>query len=280
MNWNFTLILVGSFALVAAADASTNTHIETFEDGTNPSQWFLLEPSVPVFIQQSGGNPGAYLTHSVTNWPAPVVGTTKADSPFTGDYRARGVQSVGLDLIVELAQAQPHPDFSMTLVLEYNAGVPGQLTRVYSPSGISIPFPGDGWISYDFEVPSHLRLPPGDLPPGWFYAADQFGTIYDYHSWDELIENVTKIAFVGFDDPESIGFFLNWKIGADNLRLTHTAPPIPGDLNGDGVVDIEDLFILLAAWGECDDCKHCPEDLDGNCEVDIEDLFILLAYWG
>lgn len=57
-------------------------------------------------------------------------------------------------------------------------------------------------------------------------------------------------------------------------------PVIPGDLNGDGLVDAEDLFILLAAWGACADPDDCPADLDGNGEVDAEDLFILLANWG
>ena len=51
---------------------------------------------------------------------------------------------------------------------------------------------------------------------------------------------------------------------------------LPGDVNGDGVVDVEDLLQLLAAWGAC---KGCPEDLDGNGAVDVDDLLILLANW-
>lgn len=57
-------------------------------------------------------------------------------------------------------------------------------------------------------------------------------------------------------------------------------PGIPGDLNGDHVVDAEDLFILLGDWGRCDEPDDCPADLNGNGEVDSEDLFILLANWG
>lgn len=56
--------------------------------------------------------------------------------------------------------------------------------------------------------------------------------------------------------------------------------PIPGDLNCDSVVDTEDLFILLAAWGQCAEPDDCPEDLNGDDIVDTEDLFILLANWG
>lgn len=51
----------------------------------------------------------------------------------------------------------------------------------------------------------------------------------------------------------------------------------PGDVNGDGFVDFEDLLLLLAAWGPCEDC---PEDVDGNGQVDFADLLIVLANWG
>ena len=59
-----------------------------------------------------------------------------------------------------------------------------------------------------------------------------------------------------------------------------TPPPIPGDLNGDGVVDGADLGDLLAAWGPCANCAACPADLNGDCVVDGADLGIQLANWG
>lgn len=55
---------------------------------------------------------------------------------------------------------------------------------------------------------------------------------------------------------------------------------LPADLDCNGVVDAEDLFILLGSWGDCSDPNDCPADLDGNGTVDAEDLFILLAAWG
>ena len=53
---------------------------------------------------------------------------------------------------------------------------------------------------------------------------------------------------------------------------------IPGDINGDGVVNTVDLLLLLAAWGPC--APPCPEDLDFNGVVDIDDLFAVLGAWG
>jgi hypothetical protein len=55
---------------------------------------------------------------------------------------------------------------------------------------------------------------------------------------------------------------------------------VPGDMNGDGVVDGADLLILLSVWGDCEDCNDCPADLNDDCIVDGADLLILLSNWG
>ena len=52
----------------------------------------------------------------------------------------------------------------------------------------------------------------------------------------------------------------------------------PGELDGDGVVGITDLLILLAFWGPCGDT--CLGDLDCDGTVGILDLLILLSNWG
>ena len=52
--------------------------------------------------------------------------------------------------------------------------------------------------------------------------------------------------------------------------------PVPGDVNSDGVVDIDDVFAVLAAWGPC---NACPEDVNEDGIVDIDDLFDVLANW-
>jgi hypothetical protein len=55
------------------------------------------------------------------------------------------------------------------------------------------------------------------------------------------------------------------------------ASPCPADVNSDNVVDIDDLFAVLAAWGTC---ENCPEDINTDGVVDIDDIFEVLAQWG
>jgi hypothetical protein len=56
---------------------------------------------------------------------------------------------------------------------------------------------------------------------------------------------------------------------------------VPGDLNGDFVVDLQDFLFLLSDWGPC--AEPCPPtchgDLNGDCAVGINDFLIILANW-
>lgn len=56
--------------------------------------------------------------------------------------------------------------------------------------------------------------------------------------------------------------------------------PCPCDLDDSGHVDIDDLFIVLSNWGDCEDPGDCPADLTEDGLVDIDDLFAVLAQWG
>lgn len=51
---------------------------------------------------------------------------------------------------------------------------------------------------------------------------------------------------------------------------------LPADINLDGVVNVDDLMILLGSFG--DDCPDgCPGDIDGDGAVNVDDLMILLS---
>ena len=50
----------------------------------------------------------------------------------------------------------------------------------------------------------------------------------------------------------------------------------PGDVNGDGMINFEDLLILLASWGPCPGCRS---DLDDDGMVGFTDLLQMLSLW-
>lgn len=68
---------------------------------------------------------------------------------------------------------------------------------------------------------------------------------------------------------------------AVNQTLTIAAGGVPGDVNGDGLVNVGDLLQLLGAWGPCaDPCPPtCAADLNGDCSVDVVDLLTVLGNW-
>ena len=55
----------------------------------------------------------------------------------------------------------------------------------------------------------------------------------------------------------------------------------PGDLNGDGVVDVNDLLIVITQWGACPAPPAlCAGDANHDSVVDVNDLLIVITNWG
>lgn len=120
---------------------------------------------------------------------------------------------------------------------------------------------------------------------GFFKAidADNGDELWKYNLPIENFGNVSTDARAIFT-PDSATAYFPTLILADPepfqysylyaLQVANIA--VPGDVDGDGVVGVQDLLALLAAWGACD---FCAEDLDGNGTVEILDLLALLSLW-
>jgi hypothetical protein len=74
---------------------------------------------------------------------------------------------------------------------------------------------------------------------------------------------------------------LDLSLGAATPMMFALGPieplPQPGDVDGDGVVNIDDLLAVIEHWGECP--PPCDADLDGNGVVNIDDLLAVILHW-
>jgi hypothetical protein len=51
----------------------------------------------------------------------------------------------------------------------------------------------------------------------------------------------------------------------------------PGDVTGDGEVDVADVVEVIVSWGAC---SGCAADVTGDGQVNVQDLVEVLVHWG
>jgi hypothetical protein len=198
-------------ALVAPFQAGATTFTETFDNGSNDSVWSWGFDDTFVSI---GGNPGWFFATDGLDTFAPRLRTT-ASGTFTGDYRTMEVTSIGIDLIMfsdSTAEGRP-----LTPMLIYDNGTPGDQsddTAAYF-LGPNIPLVDEGWISYDFDVPSQET----SLPAGWLLLNLGSVSAPANHDWNTVTQNVSRLQW-HYGDPTFFFIFQVWSLGADNIRIT------------------------------------------------------------
>lgn len=205
--------------LLACAPAFADTFTETFDNGSNVGGWLYGGPGET--IETSGGNPGAYLHSPSIDTFAPQPRTSGPDSVFTGNFQARNVSVIGIDLITIAV------DFSaagrpLTLMLLSDAGTPGNPNddwAAYLIGPQNVPVPGDGWVSFSFPVPSQSPT----LPPGWQTIA--LGPNSPPPDWNDLITDVDEVRFF-YGDPTFVFIFQMWDVGLDNVTITADVMPV------------------------------------------------------
>ena len=78
----------------------------------------------------------------------------------------------------------------------------------------------------------------------------------------------------GTNFPPSVTF-------ATVLHFMTTLRHAPGDANGDGVVNINDLLEVINHWGPCPPAPNfCSAELTGDPLVNIDDLLAVINHWG
>jgi hypothetical protein len=130
----------------------------------------------------------------------------------------------------------------------------------------------DMWYSIDVDFESVFLTFNGevDLILGLF---DPDGNLLQ-----EIDADFTTEELLSITDPQFDTYFIgvsSWNNPPQGiLEICAEIGPIEGDLNGDGIVDINDLLDLLGQLG----CQlDCTGDLDGDGLVTIWDLLIMLG---
>ncbi len=102
------------------------------------------------------------------------------------------------------------------------------------------------------------------------------GEVYDLN---DLIDDEDVFLYIAWDINDS-GQITGLASDVDDVRRAFLLTPKAkvGDINGDGVVDVLDLLLVLAAWGPCG--NDCPADVNGDGTVDVLDLLEILSHWG
>ncbi len=138
------------------------------------------------------------------------------------------------------------------------------------------------------------RMQPGHYPIGTLHIAGATINLIDTHDNDNLGYVTCEAVYVDtlqIDagatlNTEGCRIYYNTLVNNgyvdDPANLILIGSGIPGDLDGDGDVDLTDLAELLGSYGSCiGDPNYNPAaDLDGSGCVEISDLAVLLGNFG
>ena len=159
----------------------------------------------------------------------------------------------------------------------------GNNVNRYGPTGAYL---GKFNDEYNLQQPGGIALGPN----GNVYVASQNNPvrIIEYHvesgryirsfiRGDFDLTHPTQFAF----RPESEN-----DLDGNNVPDVCDDDPCPADIEpigqGDGVVDSDDLLLILESWGPCPSCMAdiAPLAAGGDNLVDVDDLLVLIASWG
>lgn len=143
------------------------------------------------------------------------------------------------------------------------------------------------WLGVERNAFDHAGLYASNDGSNWTLIWENPNTTISEAAWAQVTYNISDVA----DGQPAV--YLRWTMGPTDGSTTYpgwniddveiwgieTGVPCPGDLDGDLDVDIADLAMLLAHYGNT---GASPEDgdLDGDGDVDLADLAALLAVYG
>jgi hypothetical protein len=231
--------LLTAFAAVCGSAGAAELHVDTFTEAADGTMGWAGGSS-PIRVATGGpGDNGPYMSIATgTN-----LATNNLDAPWSGDYAAIGADRINVDMMAP-AESEPLP----IRVVLFGPNTLGQ--RWTSKVAQTVPNDGE-WRNYTFSLAEADLVATVEFePPG---------------SYSQIMASVLRVMLRYDPDPPSHrGTFVNGILNVDNVALSSgTPPPGPGDFDGDGIVDADDLNDPTLGWR-----ARYGTDLDGNAFLD------------
>lgn len=208
-------------ALVLAAPVRADV-IDTFDNAANQGTWRLTDnPNRLLVIEETGGDPGAWLHGQVAAAVPTWYVSEPAGNPFTGDYSAQGFRSYRFDLSISGGIQVPDRVLTLHLFTTLGTGDPVQGIDAYE-LGADISEYQPGWFGYQFAMDATSQT----VPDGWIVTRGD-GSPGTDADWRALMTHVEGVHFElgqpGYGYPN-----LNvWDLGLDNVDLSTSPVPAP-----------------------------------------------------
>jgi hypothetical protein len=281
---------------ISAFDAvSLNGGTVALSVGTGPDGRDELSYTAPTGY--TGPDSFNYTITDVNDESSSAAVTAQVHDPaeFRDPDVASGTEP-GVDVAYyELSSPAALPDFSLltpyaddvVTLIDYPA-----TDGVFADSGLSdevgavfeayVVVPAVGFYTFYTESDDGSKLYIGEQVvvdnDGLHGMTEQSGTI-------GLKPGPHRIRVEFFENAGSAGLIV--RIAAGELEKQVVPPEMwrhpsscPGNLNGDGVVDLIDLAELLGNYGMAEGATYTDGDLDANGTVDLADLATLLGAYG
>jgi hypothetical protein len=267
---------LGLLGVACAAQAQTTT--VTFDAGAEG--WVgPAGPGGSTGIVTTGGNPGANMRTVFNNFGISFVNSS--NPAFRGDFTTADSVTISIDVRVENISffgspvsrpwvlelrdtTNPPPGYGWKSVWflfgpisQAKSGTWRNFSVTFDPNATALPA---GWGGYGAETPNAEPI----LPPGTNFR--------------DVLAGVDAMAFTTLQ-PGFVFGFTDFTVRLDNIRVTRTVAAVPGDVNGDGAVNAQDIAVVLSSWGPCPPKGACAADVDGDGDVDAADVAAVLSGW-
>jgi len=241
-------------------------------------------PPTPTATLMPTSSPYPTSTPHPTRTPDPTQTPMPTDTPEP----TPGPDSLQLWLDPEYRSVGEDDDFTLEMK-SMGAGVAGyEITLRFDPSILQAQAAvlGD-WLDGSGRTPAPLG-PSIDNQHGLIhFGAYSLGSGQPPMSESQL----ARFTFRSVSKGESLVWFETYKLTDASGQVyanVHTrdaritVQSLDGDLNGDCIVDISDIMMVVAAWGleEGQPGWDPALDLDDNGVIDISDIMMVVQHWG